>query len=249
MRVSSLIKIVFILFVLNINVSAQKLIGSIGFVSPNYPQFGRYRPTQDVSEFFEDFMESAYESYSDAGLAVINRLNIKRGEVFYDDIVYENVMMIPSDENSEKIEKFYDKKSIRFLKRVAKENHVDIILYSNFNKTKLKRMIKKKQNPSLLVYRVFAYDAQSGTKANKYIKIKITDLFSSPDYDPDHLQALFIEKYIDIFQELLGHMRVIGSSYTKESAKESVEDTSSSSSSTSSEPAAAPTTDNDGGDW
>lgn len=245
MYVSKSIKVVLLLLLLNINLDA-KLIGSIGFVSPNYPEFGRYRPSQDVSEFFEEFVETAHSSYSDAGVAVVNRLNMKRGEVMYDDIEYHGTLMIPSEENREMIEKFYAKKSIRFLKKIAKENQVDIILSSNFNKTKLKRMLKTRENPSLLVYRVFAYDVQSGSKKSEYIKIKITDLFSSPDYDPDELQALLIEKYIKIFQELLGHMKIIGSSYSQESKKGS---SPSSDEHTKSSEASSETQESDGGDW
>jgi len=231
--------LIFTIFALEAN---AKLIGSIGFVSPNYPDFGRYRPSQDVEEFFEEFIETAHLSYSDAGVAVVNRLNMKRGEVIYNDVEYENVLMIPAEENRESIEKFYKKNSIRFLKRIAKANHIDILLYSSFNKTKLKRILKKKASSSTLVYRIFAYDVQSGSKKSEYIKIEITDLFDSPDYDPEQLQSLFVENYIKIFQELLGHMKIIGSSYTEKSA--------------SSKNETVPTTDetseeenNDNGDW
>jgi hypothetical protein len=217
MAANRVFKLLLLLLVLTIEADA-KLIGSIGFVSPNYPDFGRYRPSQDVSEFFDEFIETAYLSYADAGVAVTNRLNMKRGEVIYNDVEYDNVLMIPSEENREYIEKFYKKNSIRFLKKIAEANHVDILLYSSFNKTKLKRILKQKSSSSTLVYRIFAYDVQSGSKKSEYIKIKITDLFDSPDYDPEQLQSLFIENYIKIFQELLGHMKIIGSSYTEESA-------------------------------
>ena len=239
MSVNNIIKITLVLafFALELN---AKLIGSIGFVSPNYPDFGRYRPSQDVSEFFEEFIETAHLSYSDAGVAVVNRLNMKRGEVIYNDIEYQNTLLIPSDENRDAIEQFYKKNSIRFLKKIAKNNHVDILLYSSFNKTKLKRILKKKSSSSTLVYRIFAYDVQSGSKKSEYIKIEITDLFTSPDYDPENLQALFVKNYIKIFQELLGHMKIIGSSYTQESASSKNE--------TTQEEAESPA-DNDSGDW
>jgi len=240
MAVNNIIKIALILAFFTLEVNA-KLIGSIGFVSPNYPEFGRYRPSQDVSEFFEEFIETAHLSYSDAGVAVVNRLNMKRGEVIYNDIEYQGVLMIPSEENRDSIEKFYKKNSIKFLKRIAKNNHVDILLYSSFNKTKLKRILKKKSSSSTLVYRIFAYDVQSGSKKSEYIKIEITDLFTSPDYDPEHLQALFVKNYITIFQELLGHMKVIGSSYTQESASSKNETVEEAKDDTSA--------DSDSGDW
>ena len=149
--------------------------------------------------------------------------------------------MIPSEENRDSIEKFYKKNSIKFLKRIAKNNHVDILLYSSFNRTKLKRILKKKSSSSTLVYRIFAYDVQSGSKKSEYIKIEITDLFTSPDYDPEHLQALFVKNYITIFQELLGHMKVIGSSYTQESASSKNETVEEAKDDTSA--------DSDSGDW
>lgn len=246
MAVNRIVKIVLVLAIFALEANA-KLIGSIGFVSPNYPDFGRYRPSQDVEEFFEEFIETAHLSYSDAGVAVVNRLNMKRGEVIYNDVEYDNVLMIPAEENREAIEKFYKKNSIKFLKRIAKANHVDILLYSSFNKTKLKRILKKKSSSSTLVYRIFAYDVQSGSKKSEYIKIKITDLFDSPDYDPEQLQSLFVENYITIFQELLGHMKIIGSSYTEESAS-SKNDTVAETDATSSADAAS-SENSDNGDW
>jgi len=217
MLVNRFFRVALFLSIFTLQANAN-LIGSIGFVSPNYPDFGHYRPSQDVSEFFDEFIETAHLSYSDAGVAVTNRLNMKRGEVIYNDVEYDDVLMIPSQENREFIEKFYKKNSIRFLKNIAEANHVDILLYSSFNKTKLKRILKKKAATSTLVYRIFAYDVQSGSKKSEYIKIDITDLFDSPDYDPEQLQSLFVENYIKIFQELLGHMKIIGSQYTQESA-------------------------------
>lgn len=214
-----------------------QFVGSIGFVSPNYPDYGRYRPSQDVDEFFEEFIDAAFKSYSDAGVSVANKLNMKRGDVLYKEIEYNNTLLIPSEENREAIEEFYANNSIRFLKKIAKENKVDIILYSSFNKTKLKRIIRNQENPSTLVYRVFAYDVQSGSKKSEYIKIEVTDLFTTPDYDPVELQALLIEKYLKIFQDLLGHMQVIGSSY---SSDESAQSNSQSSTNNS---------QNDSGDW
>ncbi len=246
MAVNRIIRLVLLLTIFALEADA-KLIGSIGFVSPNYPDFGRYRPSQDVSEFFDEFIETANQSYSDAGVAVVNKLNMKRGEVIFNDIEYDGVLMIPSEENREQIEKFYKKNSIRFLKRIAEANHVDILLYSSFNKTKLKRILKKKSSTSVLVYRIFAYDVQSSSKKSEYIKIKITDLFDSPDYDPEQLQSLFVENYIKIFQELLGHMKIIGSSYTEESASsknEVVED-----SKESNEERSNKEENNDNGDW
>jgi len=242
MAVNNIVKIALILAIFAFEANA-KLIGSIGYVSPNYPVFGRYRPSQDVSEFFEEFIEAAYNSYSDAGVAVVNNLQMKRGEVIFNDIGYENVLMIPSDENRASIEKFYKKNSIRFLKKIAKQNHVDILLYSSFNKTKLKRILKKQPAKSTLVYRIFAYDVQTGSKKSEYIKIEILDLFDSPDYDPEQLQALFIENYIKIFQELLGHMKIIGSSYTESSASSGSEVVPTSDEDSSDD------TNSDNGDW
>jgi len=209
-------KFIIIIFILLITIESNaKLIGSIGFVSPNYPDFGRNRPSQDVSEFFDEFIESAHMSYSDAGVAVVNKLNMKRGEIIFNDIEYKNILMIPEENNRRFIKEFYKKNSTRFLKNIAKSNHVDILLYSSFNKTKLKRILNKKSSKSTLVYRIFAYDVQSNSKKSEYIMIEINDLFDSPDYDPIELQALFIENYIKIFQELLRHMKIIGSSYTE----------------------------------
>jgi hypothetical protein len=246
MAVNKIIKVALFLALFALEANA-KLIGSIGFVSPNYPDFGHYRPSQDVSDFFDEFIETAHLSYSDAGVAVTNRLNMRRGEVIYNDVEYDGVLMIPSDENREYIEKFYRKNSIRFLKKIAEANHIDILLYSSFNKTKLKRILKKKAS-STLVYRIFAYDVQSGSKKSKYIKIDITDLFDSPDYDPEQLQSLFVENYIKIFQELLGHMKIIGSQYTEESASSENEKVSDSDSDSDASSSSAPQNDSNG-DW
>ncbi|SFV58713.1 hypothetical protein MNB_SM-7-1378 [hydrothermal vent metagenome] len=247
MGVSRFIKVALICAIFALDIEA-KLIGSIGFVSPNYPDFGRYRPPQDVDEFFSDFIEAAYDSYGDAGVAVVNRLNMKRGEVLFKDIRYKNVLMIPSEENREYIENFYRNKSLEFLHNIAKDNRVDIILYSSFNKTKLKRLLRKRSHISTLVYRVFAFDDQSGARRSKYIKIKVEDLFSSPDYDPDRLQAQLIKNYIEIFQELLGHMKIIGSSYTQESVNAQGNDTDKKEASKQEQDSSASSNDSSG-DW
>lgn len=216
MSVSKYIKtlLLFLLFSQSLQ-ATDKLIGSIGFISPNYPEFGRYRPSQDIDDFFSDLIESAYYSYGDAGVTVVNRLNMKRGEIIFDDVKYQGHLLLPDDENREYINDFYHKKGIRFKKRVAEENKADILLFSMFHKGKLKKVLSKKSRKSVLMYRIFAYDLQSGSTKSEYIEIEVTDLFGIPDYDPDKLQAVFIKKYIQIFQEILGHMQTIGSAFNK----------------------------------
>ena len=142
MNVNNIIKLL-LLLLLFVNADA-KLIGSIGFISPSYPDFGRYRPSQDVEDFFEDFMETAYDSYSDAGIAVMNRFNMKRGDIIFKDIKYKDRFLIPSEDNKDVIDDFYSRYKIRgneFLQQIAKSNAVDTILFSSFNKTKLKNTV------------------------------------------------------------------------------------------------------------
>lgn len=212
MNVTNRWKIIFFIAIIVTNLNAN-LIGSIGFVSPQYPKLGNNRLPADLKDFFDDFIDTSYDCYGDAGISVANKLNMKRGEITFKDIKYENHYLVPSEENMEAIEKFYSNKSVAFHKDIAKKNRVDIILYSKINKGKFRKIMKKRENTVQLVYMVYVYDLQSNARIGKSIKIKVTDFFTSPDYDIDELQSLFTMKYIKIFQKLLGHMKMIGSAY------------------------------------
>jgi len=215
MSVDNFLKLLLIFLFVSIDAQA-KFIGAIGFVGSKPPAV---RMSRDVGDFFNDFRESAYDSYGDAGIAVVNKNNIKRGEVIYKDVKYDNTFLIPSEDNDAAISEFYRHQSRRFLNKVAQENKVDILLFSKFNRTKLRRIFRKKPNPAVLAYNIFAYDVQTGAKSSKYVYIKVTDLFSAADYDADQFTTHLIEKYLVMFDRLLGHMKMVGSSYSQDTDK------------------------------
>jgi len=230
MRVNKLIYALFLTVSLNLS-AASNFLGSIGTVGTQYPDFGHSRPPQETLELFDDMIGYAYNNYSDAALAVRNILNIPRNGMKFRDIVYNGVTLIPYEENQDMIDQFYENMSRRNLAKIAKDNKVDIILYSMFFKTKLRKAIKMKENPAELIYVIYAYDAQSSATKTKYIKFKVTDLLNSPMYDPIELQELFTKNYIAIFKVILGHMSTIGSAYTESEVQQVKNDTSSSDSS------------------
>jgi len=235
MAVNRITKLLLISIAFVVNANAVH-IGDIGFISPNYPSYKKLHATrmerEDIEDFFEEFMDEAYYSYSKAGLAVVNNLNIPRGDVIYKDVKYNNVLMIPSDENREAIEEFYKNKSLQFLKNTAKENHVDILLYSKFRKRTLNKIFKHRKSISKIGYTVFAYDSQSSARNFNNMTIDIKDLFDSPDYDPDQLQSLFIKNYIELLKDILGSLQRVGGQYSNSSSSSSSSSSSNSSSST-----------------
>jgi hypothetical protein len=228
MRVNKLILILLLSISLNLDAS-NNFLGSLGTVGTQYPDFGHNRPPQETLELFDDMIGYAYNNYSDAALAVRNILNIPRNGMKFRDIVYNGVTLIPYDENQDMIDQFYENMSRKNLAKIAKDNKVDIILYSMFFKTKLRRAIKTKENPAKLIYVIYAYDAQSSATKTKYIKFTVKDLLTDPLYDPIELQELFTKNYISIFQVILGHMSMIGSAYSASEVQE-VDSTNSSSS-------------------
>jgi hypothetical protein len=217
---------ILVLLLLSVKLSAAQL-GSIGYVSPNYPPFPeKYKPSQDTAEFFEEFLEMAFDNYGDAAVSVINKLNLKRTSVRHHDVVYKNRILIPGDDNFDTIMDFYESRSRAFMLDVAKKNKVDVILFSRFKNSTFKRVLKlkkeKNQEDKLtkLMYQIFVYDAQSGATKQKMFEVEVEDLFFAPDYDGPTLQAKFEDNYIAVFSQVFKSMQNVGSAYSASSISE-----------------------------
>ena len=201
--------------------------GAIGYVSPKPADFGNNkRPPIDFVEFLDEFTQIAYDNIQDAGTSVMRRNNYKNGEVSFRDIVYKGVLLIPEEENLDMVEDFYQDLALRKLEDVAQKNKVDFVLYSRFDRSNLRRILRNKPRKADVILRIFAYNAQSSAKSSKYVKVSVDDILSAPDYDREAFQDQVIKKYEEIFEEMLGQLQVTGSGYsTQERAQPAVQTT------------------------
>ena len=112
------------------------------------------------------------------------------------------------------MDEFYKKaKNRSFLNKIARENKVDVILYSKFLKSKLKKVIRTRENPAKIGYQIYIYEAQNGAKQFASVTLEVNDLFTNPDYDPDEFSVILEKKYIELVQKIFGYMQIVGTAY------------------------------------
>ena len=195
-------------------------VGSIGTISPKYPDYKKLRiASEDTKLFFDELVEMIYSQLDNAGTNIVNKLNYDADSITFKQANYKDVdnksyELIPSEFNVYVIDKFYKdlkKRQKKVLKRIAIEQKMDIIMYVEFSERPLRKIIAKRIDPASIQLNTRTYYLQSNVVQSGHINFTIKDLFEFPEFNQDSFESKLSQEFLDSYKTALGILNITGS--------------------------------------
>ena len=194
---------------------------NIGYVSAESPDFGSTHVNEDMLMFFDEVVELSYEICNDAGTTIAVKLRLNQGAVNFRDTKHtfkkKDYKLRPSMYNEPAIEDFYRTQNMEgrdFLKKITNKNNLDALFYAKFKQSSIRKLLRDmRRNPNKegnIIFIVQLYLPQSGATAIERVKIKVSELATSPTYDLDEMQADITKEYLKMFERALKTVQIGG---------------------------------------